>query len=139
MPIHSQVFRIPPSMLRLLMSPFIGVSAEQYTRRKRCVGETGVARAGRAAPTREAAPGYCTELPVGAQLGEVPRRGSFILPLRRYGIRRLRRSPTFSAAVITVPALGIGLTTAMFSTVDAVLLRPLPFGDPNRLVTINEI
>ena len=44
----------------------------------------------------------------------------------------------FSAAVIATLALGIGATTAIFSAVDAALLRPLPFADPERLVELRQ-
>lgn len=53
----------------------------------------------------------------------------------RYGMRGLLRGrPLFSLVIIVTIALGIGATTALFSLVDAVLLRPLPFADPDRLV-----
>jgi len=54
----------------------------------------------------------------------------------RYGLRATGRTPGFAAVVVCTLALGIGANTAIFSVVSAVLLRPLPYRDSDRLVTI---
>jgi hypothetical protein len=56
----------------------------------------------------------------------------------RIAIRQLRRSPGFAITAILTLAFGIGATTAIFSIVDGVLLRPLPFPDASRLVTLGD-
>ena len=56
----------------------------------------------------------------------------------RFAARMLLRSPGFTVAAILVLTLGIGATTTMFGATNAVLLRPLPFPDPDRLFVIRE-
>jgi len=57
----------------------------------------------------------------------------------RYSLRTLRKSPGFSAAAVGILALGIGANTALFSVVDAALLRPLPFPEPGRMMRLEEV
>ena len=57
----------------------------------------------------------------------------------RYGIRTLARQPGFAATAILTLALGIGATTAIFSVVNAVVLRPLPFDQPDRIVVVTNV
>ncbi len=63
--------------------------------------------------------------------------GAFLSELR-YALRLLRRSPGFTFAVVAVLALGIGSNAAIFSALDQIVIRPLPYRAPDRLVTLWE-
>src|SRR5690242_18672978 len=56
----------------------------------------------------------------------------------RFGVRLFRKAPAFTVVALLTLALGMGATTAIFSVVDAVLLKPLPFRDPGRVLIVWE-
>src|SRR5580692_2441688 len=61
-----------------------------------------------------------------------------IMQALRYAVRQLSKSPGFSLTAVLTLAFGMGATTAIFSIVEGVLLRPLPFADPDRLVALGD-
>src|SRR3954447_10582179 len=56
----------------------------------------------------------------------------------RFSLRQFRRTPGFAIAAVVVLALGLGANTAIFSVVNALLLRPLPYAEPDRLAAVFE-
>src|SRR5215475_3000742 len=54
-------------------------------------------------------------------------------------LRLLRRNPTYAVTALLTLALGLATTTAIFAVIDGTLLRPLPFADPSRLVSLNSM
>ncbi len=79
---------------------------------------------------------------IGHQREQRMRLRQYVSELRQdaaFSIRQILATPAFSVVAIATLALGIGATTAIFSAVNAVVLRPIPVPDPDRIVVINEV
>ena len=70
--------------------------------------------------------------------GEVGFRVEAVLQDARFALRQLRKDPRFGVLAIAILALGIGVSVAIFGFVDAALIQPLPYVDPNRLLDVGE-
>jgi len=152
-PAHSVWDRIQTRLVRMLLLLFPADFRREYGEEWRLAIEHRLSEArdesdilqrarlrlGLAADTLKAA--------VGVRVGTKPSRLmtprgsapmlSFVHDIR-FGVRALRRRPVFAAITIGTLALGIGATTAVFSVLEAVVLRPLPYDDPEDLVQIWE-
>src|SRR5687768_2071151 len=69
----------------------------------------------------------------------MPHRLESLLNDVRYAARALRKAPRFATAAVLTLALGLGSTTVIFSLVDHIVLRPLPYADVGRLVVVREV
>ena len=104
-------------------------------------------------PMRWSQPGCRRPTPVAAHAGDFGYslrwkeqafevRGAEVTDLGadvRYGLRQMRRAPVFTAAVLVTLAAGIGLNTAVFSVIDAVLVRSLSYSDPERVLWVTTV
>src|SRR5689334_16340538 len=109
------------------------VSAEARQREHAARGELSSAEARRAARLRFGNSTYYRE--EARQISGLERFDVFSQDVR-FALRTFARTPVFTAVAVVTLAIGIGANTAIFSAVDTLLLRPLPFKDPDRLMSV---
>ncbi|MBW3535826.1 MAG: ABC transporter permease, partial [Gemmatimonadetes bacterium] len=130
----------PPRFRRRHGNEMVRVFRDRARRRLLVHGRAGLLRhlAGAVADVAVTAPAEWLH-PIGAREGPGARRGSRLARFGRevrWAGRSLRRSPAFTGVAVVTVALGIGATTAIFTLVDGILLRSLPYPDPDRLVVV---